>query len=141
MTIIIDFLFICMHHGGDNDLDNKDERSNKAISLGVSARLFSLRPLQYCMSAENYFQLLQPRMCVKGADAKGRCARYIANTSTLRWQTHIIQNKFRHTSNTFDFFSFETMCRICVHARVMHGYPIRRLPVPVPETADRSGYW
>jgi hypothetical protein len=47
MTIIIDFLFMGMHHGGDNDLDNKNERSNEAISLGVSSRLVALRPLQY----------------------------------------------------------------------------------------------
>ncbi len=47
MTIIIDFLFMGMHHGGDNDLDDTDERSNKAISSGVSARLIALRPLQY----------------------------------------------------------------------------------------------
>ena len=55
--------------------------------------------------------------CALRVDAKGRCARYIANTLTLRWQTHSIQNKFRHTCSTFDFFSFGTMCRICVHAK------------------------
>ena len=97
------------HHGGDNDLDNKNKRSIAAISLGVSARLFSLRPLQYCMSAENYFQLLHTKMCVKGADAEGRCLRYIANTLTLRWQQHRIQNKF-------DFFSFGTMC--CIPSKI-----------------------
>ena len=47
MTIIIDFLFMGMHHGGDNDLDNNDERSNNAIFSGVSARLIALHPLQY----------------------------------------------------------------------------------------------
>ena len=118
MTIIIDFLFMGMHHGGDNDLDNNDERSNNAIFSGVSARLIALHPLQYWMSAENYFQFLHTKMCVKGADAKRRCARYsIASTLMLRWQTHRIQNKFRHTSNTFNFFSFGTMCCICAHAK------------------------
>jgi hypothetical protein len=36
-----------MHHGGDKDLDNKDERSNEAVSLEMSARPKPLRPLQY----------------------------------------------------------------------------------------------
>jgi hypothetical protein len=47
----------------------KDERSNNAISSGVSARLIALHPLQYWISEENYFQLLHTKMCVKGVGA------------------------------------------------------------------------
>jgi hypothetical protein len=47
MTIIIDFVFMGMHHGGDNNLDKKDKRSNKAIPSCVSTRLIAQRPLQY----------------------------------------------------------------------------------------------
>jgi hypothetical protein len=53
-------------------LDNKDERSNEAVSLEMSARPKPLRPLQYWMSSENYLQLLHTKIYVKGVDAKGQ---------------------------------------------------------------------
>jgi hypothetical protein len=83
----------------------KEQRSHFFGRLGTS---HSSTSAAVWMFAENCFQLVHTKMCVKGADAKGRCARYIANILTLRWQTHRIQNKFRHTSNTFNFFSFGT---------------------------------
>jgi hypothetical protein len=43
-------------------------------------------------------------------------------TLMLRWQTHSIQNKFIDTNNTFTFFSFGTMCCICVHAMNQSQY-------------------
>ena len=38
--------------------------------------------------------------------------------ATTQWARRCrMQNQFRHTNKTFDFFSFGTMCHICVHAK------------------------
>jgi hypothetical protein len=42
------------------------------------------------------------------------------------FNTNVVMSKRPSTLNLF------------IHIRVMHGYPIRRLPVPVPETADHG---
>ena len=65
MTIIIDFLFMGMHHGGDNDFDKKDKRSNEAISSGVSGRLIALHPLQSECSQKTVFNLCTQKCALR----------------------------------------------------------------------------